>query len=149
MTFIGPIAGRKNFARGGLAVLLLLLGSAVALPADLFPFDQELVLDVAPMRPAKRVPSMTVEPNGTLIVDLWCRSVRGRADIGESSIAIVPEPLSEDLPAMQGANQCTPTRLQADESLLAALSQVTAWQRVGEGVDLIGPTRMRFRPATN
>jgi hypothetical protein len=149
MTFIGPIAGRRNFARGGLAALLLLLGSAVALPADLFPFDRELVLDAARMGPGRRMPSITVEANGNLIVDLWCRSIRGRADIGDGSVAIVLEPLPEALPDVQSANQCTPARLQADESLLAALSQVTAWQRAGEAVDLIGPTRMRFRPATN
>jgi hypothetical protein len=149
MAFITPIAGWKSVARGGLAALLLLLTFVLASAAEQFPFDQELVLDAARMGPGRRMPSITVEANGNLIVDLWCRSIRGRADIGDDSIAIVLEPLPEALPDVQSANQCTPARLQADETLLAELSQVTAWQRAGEAVDLIGSTRMRFRPATN
>ena len=52
-------AGRQIFACAALAIIL---SSGLATAADQFPFDQELLLDAAPMRPAKRMPILTVEP---------------------------------------------------------------------------------------
>jgi len=76
MTFIRLIAGRLDFVRGALAVLLLTLwGAAPGWPAGGFPFDQELLLDAAPMPPAKRVPILNVSPDGNATIDLWCRTV--------------------------------------------------------------------------
>jgi len=53
------------------------------------------------------------------------------------------------LPAMQGAGQCTPERIKADEEMLASIVQVTEWRREGDAILLIGPASMKFRPATN
>jgi heat shock protein HslJ len=114
-----------------------------------FPFDRELLLDTAPMRPNKRVPGLTIAANGSVIIDLWCRSVPGRVDLDETTIAIVPDELPPAPPQMMSHGQCTPARMQADEDMLAALSQVTAWRREGSAVVLAGAKRMRFRPATN
>ena len=50
---------------------------------------------------------------------------------------------------MMGAGQCTPQRLQADEDMLAALAQVTAWRKQGGALVLAGPKTLKFRPATN
>lgn len=135
-------AGRQIFACAALAVIL---SSGLATAADQFPFDQELLLDAAPMRPAKRMPILTVEPNGNAKIDLWCRTVPARVEISDATIKIGAGPLPEDLPAMQSAGQCTPERMQADEEMLAALVQVTGWRREGEGVVLEGSRELKFR----
>ena len=135
-------AGRQIFACAALAVIL---GSGLATAADQFPFDQELLLDAAPMRPVKRMPILTVEPNGNAKIDLWCRTVPARVEISDATIKIEAGPLPEDLPAMQSAGQCTPERMQADEEMLAALVQATSWRREGEGVVLEGSRELKFR----
>ncbi len=57
------------------------------------------------------------------------------------SISIIP---SQPEPA-----ECTPERQSGDDSLLAALAQVTRWRRQGDIVELIGATTLRFRLMTN
>jgi hypothetical protein len=42
-----------------------------------------------------------------------------------------------------------PDRAQADEDLLAALSQATNWSQRGDVVTLTGVSSLRFRLATN
>jgi hypothetical protein len=142
MRFIHLNAGRQIFACAALAVIL---SSGLATAADQFPFDQELLLDAAPMRPAKRMPILTVEPNGNAKIDLWCRTVLVQVEISDATIKIEAGPLPEDLPAMQSAGQCTPERMQADEEMLAALVQVTGWRREAEGVVLEGLKELKFR----
>jgi heat shock protein HslJ len=142
MRFIHLNAGRQIFACAALAVIL---SSGLATAADQFPFDQELLLDAAPMRPAKRMPILTVEPNGNAKIDLWCRTVLVQVEISDATIKIEAVPLPEDLPAMQSAGQCTPERMQADEEMLAALVQVTGWRREAEGVVLEGLKELKFR----
>ncbi len=46
---------------------------------------------------------------------------------------------------MQGAGQCTPQRLLADEDMVATLSQMTAWRMQGSAVVLEGPRMLKFR----
>jgi hypothetical protein len=43
------------------------------------------------------------------------------------------------------AGQCTPERMQADEELLAAMSQVTGWHWDSEDLVLEGLKPLRFR----
>lgn len=132
------------------SALLMVAVASVSQAADArFPFDRELVLDAAPMRPGKRMPGITVSASGAAAIDLWCKSVGGQVEFTDSAIKIAAEPLPEAMPAMQGAGQCTPARVQADEEMLAALSQVTAWRLQGETVVFEGPKPMKFRPATN
>ena len=138
---------RDAFVRGTGAAILLLLACETGAPAEPFPFDQELVLDAAPMRPGKRMPVLAVEPNGNARIDLWCRTVPAHVEISDAAIKIESGPLPEDLPAMQSAGQCTPERVQADEEMLSALAQVTGWRRQGGGIVLDGPKPMRFRPS--
>lgn len=152
MAFNSLIAGRQIFfcraraiACGALGALLLLLASGPGASADPFPFDQELLLDAAPMRPAKRMPILTVAPNGEATIDLWCKTVTARVELSDAGIKIEPGPLPEALPEMMGEGQCTPARMQADEDMLAALAQVTSWQRQGNAVVLVGPTTLKFR----
>jgi len=111
MTFIRLIAGRHSIVRGVLGAVLLLLASGPGSPADQFPFDQELVLDAAPMRPAKRVPILSVTPDGNASIDLWCKTVTARVELSDAAIKIEPGPLPEGLPEMMSEGQCTPARL--------------------------------------
>lgn len=133
--------------RGVAAIGLSLLACGAAAPAEQFPFDQEILLDAAPMRPGKRMPILLVEPNGNAKIDLWCKAVSARVTISDMSMKIEPESLPEELPEMLSAGQCTPERVQADEELLATLTQVTGWQRQNGNILLLGPTELKFRPS--
>jgi hypothetical protein len=134
---------------GAIAAIVLLLISGARVAAQPFPFDQELLLDAEPIRPGKRMPILMIEPNGNAKIDLWCRSVPARVEISGDGIKIEAGALPEDLPAMQGAGQCTPERIQADEQILSALSQVTTWRWQDGAIVLAGPTMLKFRSATN
>jgi hypothetical protein len=137
---------RYALVHGGIAAILLLL-MWTGVSAEPFPFDQELLLDAAPMRPGKRMPVLTVEPNGNGRIDLWCRTVSARIEISDAAIKIEAAALPEGQPEMLSAGQCTPERMQADEELLGALIQVTGWRLQGDGVVLEGPTTFKFRPS--
>jgi heat shock protein HslJ len=106
-----------------------------------FPFDRELILDAAPMRGSKRIPILQIAENGAATIDLWCASLEGQATVGSDTITIVP--------GVVGQAQCVPERVQRDEELLVALSQVTSWRRNGDIIEFIGATRLRFRLMTN
>jgi hypothetical protein len=124
-------------------VFVVLLGppGCASAAENAFPFGTELMLDVEPLYGSKRIPMLQIEDNGTAAIDLWCSSAHASATVGETSITIVAEPAE---PA-----QCTPERQSGDETLLAALSQVTNWRRDGDVIELIGPTTLRFRAMTN
>lgn len=138
-------------------MLCCLAGIGVASAQDLhkdFPRDRELLLDAAPMRPSKRIPSLTLAADGRATFDLWCRSIAGRiepaADGSLTVTAETPDLAQTPLPEMQGPGQCSDQRQQADLALLAALTQSNRWEATGEGVALTGgPQPLRFRPATN
>jgi hypothetical protein len=121
--------------------LLLALTLPAAASEPSFPFDRELMLDVAPMAGSKRVPIIEIDANGAASIDLWCASLRGQASVGTDSISIVPGPIQ---PA-----QCSADRQSGDENLLAALTQVTNWKRSGNLIELRGATTLRFRLMTN
>ncbi len=120
-----------------------------------FPFERELLLQATPMRPGKRMPSLTIGSDGRAVIDLWCRSVPGRVELGEGTIAVTSETGPQDLmqtalPAMMSAGQCTEPRMAADADLLSALVQTNSWRQDGDIVVLNGgPMPLRFRPAGN
>ncbi|MGA8652095.1 MAG: META domain-containing protein [Xanthobacteraceae bacterium] len=122
-----------------LALFPLILPAAAS--ERTFPYDRELMLDVAPMPGSKRVPIIEIDANGAASIDLWCTSLRGQATVGEDSISIVPGPVQP--------TQCVPDRQSGDENLLAALAQVTNWRRQGDVIELSGATTLRFRLMTN
>ena len=127
----------------GIATVLLLL----ALPAlgnEVFPYDRQLMLDVAPMGKVRRTPSMTVDSDGSARLELWCRTASAQVTTNGNQIQIVPAALPEGLPQYMGEGQCAPERMGADVSLLNALAQVTAWRKAGGGVTLEGPVALRF-----
>ena len=139
----------RDFVAIVVLAALVLAAMVPARAAGEFPFGEELLLDTRPIRPGKRMPSITVERSGNAMLDLWCRSVTGRVEVAEGTIRIAAEPLPEQLPAMQGSGQCTPERIRADEDLLAALTQATSWRAAGRTVVLEGAASMKFRAATN
>jgi heat shock protein HslJ len=147
MSFIRLIAGRRLFACAVLAAAMI--APVLAQSASQFPFDQELLLDTQPMRPGKRMPSLTIERNGNAIIDLWCKSVPARVELTETAMKLEAAPLPDELPQMQSGGQCTPERMAADGALLDRLTQVTSWQRQGSILILDGAAPMRFRAATN
>jgi heat shock protein HslJ len=149
MSFTRLIAGRRNFACGLAVAVLLALAPGLGWAADPFPFDQELILDAAPMRPAKRMPTLNVAPDGNASIGLWCKTVTARVELSDAGVRIEPGPLPEALPEMMGNGQCSAQRLLADQDMLDALAQVTAWRAQGGAVVLAGPKLLKFRPATN
>lgn len=144
MTFSCPAAGRIFII---LAVISAALAAGIAngRAVGSFPYDRDLLLDAEPMRPAKRVPILNVASDGGAIIDLWCKTVSGRVELSDSAIRIEPGPLPEALPSYMSAGQCTPERMQADQDVLAALMQVTNWERRGNTVLLNGAASLRFR----
>ena len=131
---------RRRFACC-LAVLVTSAAFGPALAVDTFPFGSELILDAAPLRGSKRVPMLQIEENGAASIDLWCASLRGQVTVDDASISIVP--------VVTPQARCDPDRETRDATLLATLAQVTAWRRLGEVVELSGPTTLRFRLLTN
>jgi len=131
--------------RQRLACLLCAVTATLAWPAFAseqgFPFARELMLDVAPMRGSKRVPIIEIAESGAAVIQLWCASTRGQANIDQDSITIV----ADQVPP----TECDPERQTRDDSLLAALTQVTNWRRQGEVVEFQGATKLRFRLMTN
>lgn len=137
-------AGRPTVARAVLAALLLTTSLAAA-AAEEFPFDRELLLDASPMRPGKRMPMLTVAPNGDAAIQLWCKDVTARVELTDDAIKIETAPLPDALPQMMGRDQCTPARIAADADLLASIAQATEWRLQGSGLVLVGPQTLKFR----
>ena len=146
MTSARLVEGPRRFVFAAVCGVLLALGCGESLAADAFPFDQELLLDARPMRPgARRLPILTVEPNGAARIDLWCKTVAGHVEFADAAIKIEAGPVPEALPQMMIDGQCTPERMQADMVTLSAITQVTEWRRQGGMLVLIGPTTLKFR----
>jgi heat shock protein HslJ len=144
MNFARPGGGRGLAFVPVMAAIMIVLRSAAGMAAGSFPFDQEMLLDAAPMPPAKRVPVLTVAADGEATIDLWCRTVTARVTISGSAIHIEPAPLPEALPQYMSDGQCTPERMQADADTLAALAQATSWRLNGDAVLLNGAAPLRF-----
>jgi heat shock protein HslJ len=118
------------------------LGAAAPLGAQsVFPYDRDLVLDARAMRGSKRVPVLAIGADGRAQIDLWCKRGQGQATIAGDTITIAIGTMRDE--------SCTPERAAADETVLAALSQVMGWSQRGDVVTLIGAAPLRFRAATN
>jgi hypothetical protein len=147
---VPEIVMRINRLTAEFAAFVLLAASLnAAQAAGDFPFDRMMPLDVAPMRPLKRVPMMTVQENGVATIELWCRTAAARVELAGDAIKIEIAPLPEALPQYMSTGQCSDDRVQADAEMLEALTQATEWRARGDGVDLIGPKPLRFRASSN
>ena len=126
-------------------VLILTIGpTALMSPAradDGFPFGFEMTLDVARQPGSKRLPTLEIGDSGETRVELWCKGGKGQFSVAGNTVIFAAEPL-------QG-RACPPARAQADDDLVAALSEAATWKRQGDFVSFVGPTPLRFRLNTN
>jgi hypothetical protein len=133
-----------SFARR--AAIALVLGAAVfeAIPAfadNGFPFGLEMTLDVARQPGSKRIPNMEIGDSGETILELWCKGGKGQFSVAGNTVIFVAGPLQD--------RACPPAQAQADDDLVAALSEAATWKRQGDFVSFIGTKTLRFRLNTN
>jgi hypothetical protein len=72
---------------------------------------------------------------------LWCKGGKGQFSIAGNTVVFVPGPLED--------RSCPLAKAQADDALVAALSEATTWQRQGDFVSFQGSQSLRFRLNTN
>ena len=106
-----------------------------------FPFGAEMTMDVAPMRGSKRIPNLEIGDAGEVVLELWCKGGKGQFSVAGNTVIFVPG-------AMENRS-CPPDRAQADDELIAALSDAATWRRQGDAVSFIGSKTLRFRILTN
>jgi len=134
----------REFLIDTAAALMLAAAVLAACPASAqeeFPFGFEMTLDAAPQAGSKRRPTLEIGDNGEAALDLWCKSGRGQFSVAGNTVIFVPGQLQ--------ARDCTPAQAQADDEILAGLSEAATWKRRGDAVSFIGMKQLRFRINTN
>ncbi len=134
----------RQFALREAGVALLLLMSVSAIPADAeegFPFGMEMTLDALPQPGSKRVPDLDIGDNGEVVLELWCKGGKGQFSVAGNTVIFVAGPIED--------RACSPARAQADDDLVAALTDTTTWRRQGDFVSFTGSRTLRFRLNTN
>jgi len=130
---------------GRAAIMLALAASTfVANPAcadDGFPFGLEMTLDVAPQPGSKRRPTLEIGDSGEARLELWCKGGKGQFSVAGNTLIFTAGPME--------TRTCPPARAQADDELVAALSEAATWKRQGDAVSFIGAKSLRFRLNTN
>lgn len=106
-----------------------------------FPFGFEMSLDAMPQPGSKRIPTLEIGDNGETKLDLWCKRGTGQFSVAGNTVIFVPGQFQDP--------GCPPARAQADDDLLAALSEVTNWRRRGDEVSFLGTRPLRFHINTN
>jgi META domain len=124
--------------------VLLLISTATLAPAradNSFPFGMEMTLDAAPMPGSKRIPDLDIGDNGETVVELWCKGGKGQFSVAGNTVIFVAGPMQE--------RSCPADRAQADDELIAALTEATNWKRQGDSIFFVGPRTLHFRLNTN
>src|SRR3984957_14864810 len=131
------------FRRAAIASILLAAASNAGPPrADAeFPFGMTMTLDVARQPGSKRLPNLEIGDNGEAVLELWCKGGKGQFSVAGNTVIFVPGPLED--------RACPPAKAQADDDLVAALSEAATWRRQGDLVSFIGTRPLRFRLLTN
>jgi len=133
-----------RFFRQTVAALTLAAGALAAFPAcaqDEFPFGFEMTLDTANQPGSKRLPTLEIGDNGEATLDLWCKSGKGQFSVAGNTVIFVAGQIED--------RACPAAKAQADDDLVAALSEATTWKRQGDYVSFIGSRTLRFRINTN
>ncbi len=134
-----------SFFKLAVAALVLTAAASAAAPAraanDEFPFELEMTLDVARQPGSKRLPTLEIGDRGEAILELWCKGGKGQFSVAGNTVVFVPGPLQD--------RSCPPARAQADDELVAALSEAATWKRQGDFVTFTGAKTLRFRINTN
>jgi hypothetical protein len=126
---------------GAALILVTALQAAAAQADDGFPFGFEMTLDVARQPGSKRLPTLEIGDNGEVILELWCKGGKGQFSVAGNTVIFVVGPLED--------RACPPARAQADDDLVAGLSEAATWKRQGDLVAFIGTKSLRFRINTN
>jgi hypothetical protein len=117
------------------------LHGAPARADDGFPFGLEMTLDIARQPGSKRLPTLEIGDNGEVVLELWCKGGKGQFSVAGNTVIFVAGPLQD--------RACPPARAQADDELVADLSEAATWKRQGDFVSFIGTKPLRFRINTN
>jgi hypothetical protein len=130
----------------GRAAIMLVLAAAGfnAIPAFAdsgFPFGFEMTLDVTPQPGSKRMPNIEIGDAGETILELWCKAGKGQFSVAGNTVIFVAGPLQD--------RACPSALAQADDDLVAALSEAATWKRQGDAVSFIGTKTLRFHLNTN
>ena len=125
------------------AALSVLLAAFIIGPAraDEFPFGLEMTLDAARQPGSKRLPTLEIGDAGEATLELWCKGGKGQFSVAGNTVIFVAG-------AMENRS-CPPDRAQADDELIAALSDVATWKRQGDFISFIGTKTLRFQLNTN
>ena len=126
---------------GAALVLVTALQAVPAHAEDGFPFGFEMTLDVARQPGSKRIPNLEIGDNGEVVLELWCKGGKGQLSVAGNTVIFVAAPLED--------RTCPPARAQADDELVAALSEAATWKRQGDLVSFVGTKSLRFRINTN
>jgi heat shock protein HslJ len=133
-----------QMSRAGAASLLLIAAALDSTPAradDGFPFEAQMQLDVNRMPGSKRIPNLDIGEAGEVVFELWCKGGKGQFSVAGNTVIFVAG-------AMQNRS-CPPDRAQADDELIAALTEAGTWKRQDDLVSFVGAKTLRFRINTN
>ena len=137
-----------SFARivklAGVALVLLVSAAPNAAQAQAdngFPFGMEMTMDVPPQPGSKRIPNLEIGDRGEVVLELWCKGGKGQFSVAGNTVIFVAG-------AMENRN-CPANRAQADDELIAALTDAATWKRQGDAISFIGSKTLRFRLNTN
>jgi hypothetical protein len=117
------------------------LYAVLARADDSFPFGFEMTLDAARQPGSKRLPTLEIGDSGEAVLELWCKGGKGQFSVAGNTVIFVAGPLQD--------RNCPPARAQADDELVAALSEAATWKRQGDLVSFIGTRPLRFHLNTN
>jgi len=134
------VFGKADLKLATIALSAALLGSAPA-EAQEFPFGLEMTLETARMPGSKRIPSIEIGDNGEVVLELWCKGGQGQFSVAGNTVIFMPGQIQD--------RACPPAKAQADDELVAALSETVTWKRQGDVISFIGPKTLRFRINTN
>ena len=134
-----------HFGWRACSVALILLASISVLrearAETTFPFGMEMTLDALPQRGSKRVPDLDIGDNGEVVLELWCKGGKGQFSVAGDTVIFVAGPMED--------RSCPPDKAQADDDLVAALTEVTTWRRQDDAVSFIGTRTLKFHINTN
>ena len=136
-------SGIAFLERAAVALILTVaaLNPAPARADDGFPFGLEMTLDVSRQPGSKRIPTLEIGDAGEAILELWCKGGKGQFSVAGNTVIFVPGPLED--------RGCPAARAQADDELVASLSEAATWKRQGDFVTFIGTKTLRYRINTN
>jgi hypothetical protein len=76
-----------------------------------------------------------------VVLELWCKGGKGQFSVAGNTVIFVAG-------AMENRT-CPADRAQADDDLIAALTEAATWKRQDDFVSFVGTRTLRFRLNTN